>query len=173
MLFRLFPFSIFFAFFCFIVGYFFQKIELKQWANYFLNSGLFFLILVYAKAALGFLTLVMQSLYRSARHYSSVPVAHARVELSHRHKLHHQTQLHKNHKKQLLYRHRQVRSRFIKANNKNQALQLSKAIRSHLHAKRKALPRTDYQAYRQALHSNHRTQNIDGLLQLQFEIIHR
>lgn len=173
MLLRLFPFSIFFAFFCFIVGYFFQKLGLKQWANYFLNSGLFFLILVYAKAALGFLNLAMQSLYRSARHYISVPAAHARVELSHRHKLHHQAQLHKNHKKQLLYRHSQARNRFIKANNRNQAIQLSKAICSHLHAKRKVLPQTDYQAYRQALQNNHRTQNIDGLLQLQFEIIHR
>jgi hypothetical protein len=173
MLFRLFPFSIFFAFFCFIAGYFFQKLELKQWANYFLNSGLFFLILVYAKAALGFLTLVMQSLYRSVRHYISVPAAHARVELSHWHKLHHQTQLHKNHKKQLLYRHRQLRSRFIKTHNKNQALQLSKAIRSHLQSKRKRLPKTDYQAYRQSLHNNHRSQNIAGLLQLQFEISHR
>ncbi|MCD2449268.1 hypothetical protein GO003_002550 [Methylicorpusculum oleiharenae] len=90
--------------------------------------------------------------------------------MSHSYKLHHQTQLHKNHKKQLLYRHSQLRNRFIKANNKNQALQLSKAIRSHLQAKRRALPQTDYQAYRQALHNNHRTQNIAGLLQLQFEI---
>ncbi|MBS3952253.1 MAG: hypothetical protein KGZ88_04815 [Methylomicrobium sp.] len=173
MLFRFFPFSIFFAFFFFIAGYLFQKLELKQWANYFLNSGLFFLMLVYAKAALGFIALVMQSLYRSTRHYVSAPAAHARVELSHRHKLHHQTQLHKNHKKQLLYRHSQLRNRFIKANNKSQALQLSKAIRRHLHAKREALPRTDYQAYRQALHNNHRNQNIAGLLKLQFEISHR